>query len=203
MEKDSHTPPVGGRLLEYHKAWQRLGASPLVVSVLKRGYNIEFETEPPLSRTPWVVTSSTDPDKMTLLGEHFSSMLQKQAIEVVVLPQSLGFYSRLFLVPKKSGGLRPVTDLSALNQYILPKPFTMETAETVRTSLSQGMWTFSIDLSDAYFHVPIHPNSRKYLRIVFKGLVYQFKALPFGLKTAPWLFTMVFREVRVCQSTFI
>jgi hypothetical protein len=42
--------------------------------------------------------------------------LQKAAIEQV--PTSSlgpGFYSRLFLVPKKKGGMRPVIDLSILN----------------------------------------------------------------------------------------
>ena len=42
---------------------------------------------------------------------------------------------------------------------------------------------------DAYFHVPIHPNSRKYLRSAFENRVYQFQVLPFGLNTAPQGFT--------------
>jgi len=134
---------------------------------------------------------------MKLLEEQFQSMLQKQAIEIVQNPNTPGFYSRLFLVPKKTGDLRPVIDLSALNLYIVDKPFKMETPELVRSCLSQGMWTFSIDLKDAYFHVPIHPSSRKFLRMYFKGVIYQFRALPFGIKTAPWLFTKVFREVRI------
>ena len=36
-----------------------------------------------------------------------------------------------------------------------------------------------------YFHVPIHPSSRKYLRFPFENKVYQFQVLPFGLNTAP------------------
>jgi len=77
----------------------------------------------------------------------------------------------------------------------------METPEIVRASLSKGMWTFSIDLKDAYFHIPIHPSSRKYLRINFQGVSYQFRALPFGIKTAPWLFTKVFLQVRAIALT--
>ena len=40
-----------------------------------------------------------------------------------------------------------------------------------------------------YFHVPIHPSSRKYLRFAFENKVYQFRVLPFGLNTAPQVFT--------------
>ena len=36
------------------------------------------------------------------------------------------FYSRLFLVPKKGTSMRPVIDLSALNQFIENPHFEME-----------------------------------------------------------------------------
>ena len=54
-----------------------------------------------------------------------------------------------------------------------------------RTSLIPGEWVSSIDLSDAYLHIPTHPNSRKYLRFCYKSQVFQFTSLPFGLATAP------------------
>ena len=47
----------------------------------------------------------------------------------------------------------------------------------------------SLDLTDAYLHVPIHWRSRKYLRFCIKGQTFQFKALPFGLATSPFVFT--------------
>ena len=43
----------------------------------------------------------------------------------------------------------------------------------------------SIDFKDAYFHIPIQEQSRKYLRFHVQGLTYKFKDLPFGLSTAP------------------
>ena len=61
----------------------------------------------------------------------------------------------------------------------------METPESIRTSLVLGEWVSSIDLSDAYLHIPIHPNSRKYLRFCHRSQVFQFTSLPFGLATAP------------------
>ena len=54
-------------------------------------------------------------------------------------------------------------------------------------------------LKDAYLQVPVHPNSRRYLRFVAFGQVYQFKALCFGLSTAPQVFTRVMAQV----STFL
>ena len=131
---------------------------------------------------------------MELLQEQFNALLEKRALELVPPGAGPGFYSRIFVVPKKSGGVRPIIDLKALNLFLKPKRFKMESAESIRAALLPGTWTYSIDLKDAYFHVPIHPKSRKFLRVSFKGQVFQFRALPFGLSSAPWIFTMVARE---------
>ena len=53
------------------------------------------------------------------------------------------------------------------------------------------MWTTSLDLSDAYFHIPIAPCHRHFLRFAWMGKVYAFKALPFGLAIAPLVFTKI------------
>ena len=79
----------------------------------------------------------------------------------------------------------------------------METPETIRTSLQGGEWVTSIDFKDAYFHIPIQEQSRKYLRFHVQGQTYQFKALPFGLSTAPLEFTVIAKEVKLmatCQG---
>ena len=47
----------------------------------------------------------------------------------------------------------------------------------------------TLDLQDAHFHVPIHQKHRKYLRFQVAGQHFQFKVLPFGLKSAPQIFT--------------
>ena len=53
----------------------------------------------------------------------------------------------------------------------------------------------SLDLRDAYLQVPMHPESRKFLRFVAGGKVYQFKVLCFGLSTAPQVFSRVMAPV--------
>ena len=73
----------------------------------------------------------------------------------------------------------------------------VETPETIRTSLQAGEWVTSIDFKDTYFHIPIHSQSRKYMRFHLQGRSYQFKALPFGLSTAPMEFTVVAKEVKL------
>ena len=111
--------------------------------------------------------------------------------------ESLGFYSRLFLVPKPQQKWRPVIDLSRLNQFLRIERFKMETPESIRTSLNTGEWVTSIDLQDAYRHIPIHPRSRKYLTFAHRSQIYQFTSLPFGLAPAPQVITMIVKEVKL------
>ena len=72
----------------------------------------------------------------------------------------------------------------------------MDTPENVRATLQPGMWVTSIDLKDAYFHIPIHPKHQKFLRFQVLGKVYQFRALPFGLNTSPRLFTKIAAQLK-------
>ena len=53
----------------------------------------------------------------------------------------------------------------------------------------------SIDIRDAYLHVPMHQAVRKYLRFVVNKKVYPFTFLPFGLATSPQEFTKLLRPV--------
>ena len=132
--------------------------------------------------------------KGAALEEVTLGLIAKGAVELVPLP-SPGFYSRLFVVWKTSGSWRPVIDLSHLNRFVDVSHFQMETIQSVLLSVRQGDWMASIDLKEAYLQVPVHPASRHFLRFVFRGQVYQFKALCFGLSTAPQVFTRVMAPV--------
>ena len=58
----------------------------------------------------------------------------------------------------------------------------------------------SLDFSDTYFDIPISPNSRKFLRFHYQDQTFQFRALPFGLSTAPMEFTIVVKEVKLMDQ---
>ena len=166
------------------------------MTVLRDGYWVPFkDSPPPLSGTP--VSFSTyraGSPRAQALQQEVEAMLAKGALEIALDPGP-GFYSRLFLVEKASGGWRPVIDLSHLNEFVQLTPFKMETVASVLLSVREGDFLASLDLKDAYFQIPIHPSSRKLLRFTSEGTVYQFRALCFGLSTAPQVFTRVFAAV--------
>ena len=180
--------PVGGRLMRFSRAWRRLSNDPWVVSIIEKGYRIPFSRDPPLTSVPPSPRSQMSSEKLEVLRKEVQDLLSKRAIDVVQ-GSTPGFYSHLFVVPKKNGKLRPIIDLSFLNRFICLERFKMETTRSIREAIRPGDWAVSIDLKDAYLHVPIHPSSRKYLRFRFEGTTYQFRVLPFGISTAPFLFT--------------
>ena len=165
--------PVGARLENYLKNWLDLGAGPKVVQILKEGYTLPFRTRPNLARSPNIISCYGTPHRHLYLLEALHQLMDKNAIELVHSQRSLGVFNRLFLVPKPNKW-RPMLDLSNLNQFLKVQKFKMETPKTSRTSLQQGEWVTSIDFKDAYFHIPIQEQSRKYLRFHVQGKTYQF-----------------------------
>ena len=184
------TPSSVGALKERMHRWKNTGASRMVKNVVNRGFKIPWDSKPPLAKSPIPFAPPRNPIKFQALDKEVCELLEKKAVTVVD-PVTPGFYSTLFTVPKKNGKLRPVLDLSPLNKHVRKIKFRMETVQSIRSAIRVGDWATSIDLTDAYFHVLIHEKDRKFLRFCWKNQVFQFRALPFGLTSAPYIFTEV------------
>lgn len=164
-----------------------LTSDPWVLETIM-GYHLEFECipeqfclpkPPPLNET-----------EIQLINDEVEKLLEKGAIKPVLRNQE-EFISNLFLVPKKTGDMRPVINLKPLNQFVQKIHFKMENIQMALNFISQGDSMISIDLKDAYFSVPIFSPHRKYLRFMWKGQRYEFTCLPFGYSLAPRVFTKI------------
>ena len=146
--------PVGGRLCQFVEGWKRITNDPFVLSIAAKEYRLRF-------------MSPQGTQKIQGMREQISLMFQKNTISEK---------SPDTLVRKASGGWRPVIDLKQLNHHIDALHFRMHThtISSVLSTVERGDYAFKIDLQDAYFHVLIHPDSRKYLRFAFENKVYQF-----------------------------
>ena len=101
--------------------------------------------------------------------------------------------------PQELGEIPYDPQSKRINVHIRPDHFRMETLRSILPLLRPGDWTASIDLKDAYHHVPIAPASRDLLGFTVAGGTYRFKALPFGLRPAPRLFT----RLVACVAAFL
>lgn len=59
--------------------------------------------------------------------------------------------------------------------------------------MTQNAWMATLDLQDAYLLVSVAPEYHRFLRFQWRTIVYEFTALPFGLATAPYIFTKILR----------
>lgn len=189
VESDSR-PPAPSRFSPAHlRHWEAVVSDQWVISTLFEGYNIQFRRRPPQFNGVRTTVVS-DPLRSAALKQEIMELLHKGAIELVdSADQFKGFYSNYFLVPKRDGGFRPILDLRRLNRHLKVLRFHMLRTTDVLQAITQGDWFTSVDLKDAYFHVPVTPRHRPFLRFAFEGQAYQFRVLPFGLSLAPRTFT--------------
>ncbi len=101
------------------------------------------------------------------------------------------FFSLYIIVPKKSGGLRPILGLRILNCAFHKSPFKMLMHNRIFECIRPRVRSAAFDLKDPYFHVSILPRHRPFLQFAFEGRAYQYKVLPFGLSLLPHVFTKV------------
>lgn len=157
-----------------------------------QGYKIKFVSEVYQNRKPLVKFDSKvgrENCRKAILA-----LLNKGAIEICK-PGRDQFLSSYFLVKKPDGSYRFILNLKKLNKFIETNHFKLEDLRTAVKLIFPGDFMASIDLEDAYYTVPIHKNSRKYLRFQFLDTIFEFVCLPFGLCTSPFIFTKLLKPV--------
>ena len=178
--------PIAGRLAKCMQNWKKITTDPWVLQTIQ-GYQIDWLSEPvqegPISQL------KLQQQQVELLSLELVSLHEKGAISEVVGSQPR-FLSHIFLVPKKDGSQRPVINLKALNKFVAPEHFKMEHVQLVKELLQEGDWLVKMDLKDAYVAVPIN---RKYLCFQWEGRTFKFSCLPFGLASAPRVFTKIMK----------
>uniref|UniRef100_H3B4D0 ribonuclease H n=1 Tax=Latimeria chalumnae TaxID=7897 RepID=H3B4D0_LATCH len=129
------------------------------------GYRLEFVSPPVQNFWPRELRFSLD--KEVLILQELGKLVQKQVISPVNPDIDLRFVSTIFLVPKKDAGWRPFINLRSLNKFIVFQHFKMEGLHLLRDTLQSGDWMVRLDLKDAYFMIPIHPEDRKWLTFLW------------------------------------
>ncbi len=110
--------------------------------------------------------------------------------------------SRLGVVPKHTlGQWRLIVDLSSpegasvndgISRSLCSLSYvSVDTAADIVAKTGRGSLLAKIDISNAYRMLPIHPEDRWLLGMRWEGSLYADTVLPFGLCSAPKLFTAV------------
>ena len=103
--------------------------------------------------------------------------------------------SSFFLVPKPDGSYRFILNLKNFKSFVKKEHFKIEDIRTAINLLNKDDYMCRLDLKEAYFFIPIHRDYKKYLRFKHRDQLYEFNILPFGLSSAPFVFTKIGKTI--------
>ncbi|KAG7304662.1 hypothetical protein JYU34_010004 [Plutella xylostella] len=184
---DSNMTRVAGRLAGFVHAWESLQAPVPLLNIVK-GYKIPFGKKPPLY-LPKNIKRSWRTPVSPQMNQAIKEMMESGVLESAQLSPS--FISPMFLTPKSDGTMRPIFNLKNLNNYVQISKFRLINIQKIPDFLQPRDWLAKIDISSAYFHVPISPSHRRFLRLIYDNNLLEMTCLPFGLATAPKVFSML------------
>ena len=184
-------PGAIGRLGLFPGIWRQYTSDWEIIKTIQ-GQGLDFLQLPFQEKTP--VNRGRNTNDLDLLRKEVEK-LRKQGVVEFAEHEEGEYISRIFLVKKKDKDeYRLILDLSDLNEdFVEYKKFKMETLKSILRLVTPGCWFYSIDFSDAYYSIPIHPSLRKYLRFELDGQLYQYTCMPNGYKDAPRLFTKLLK----------
>ena len=180
-----------GRLANFKQNWATITKDSVILSWIE-GYHITFvrkvrQRYPPPERS-WSKTEEQD------MQCEISHLLQIKAIQRCN-PCKGQFISRIFLVQKPNKKRRLILNLKELNKFIVINHFKMEDKSMASKLITPNCYLATVDLKEAYFLIRIHKKYRKFLRFIFQGHYYEFTCMPFGLCSAPFVFTKLLKPV--------
>ena len=82
-----------------------------------------------------------------------------------------------------------------VNEHLAIRVFKFEGPSDLSDMAEKGDYFVAYALTSGYYHVSLHPDSRRFVGLNWKGVYYQYNCPPFDLPTAPWVFSKVIREL--------
>ena len=182
---------VKGSLKNHIEFWKStVKASTFVVDTLEKGYVIPFMSEPPsmLYRNNKSALSHSSFVESTI-----SELLSSGCI--VNVPFQPYIVSPLSVAENSSGKLRLILDLSNLNFYVRKDKVKFEDWKIAAQYFQKDSYLYKFDLKSGYFHIDICPSHMTYLGFSWNSKFYCYTVLPFGLSSAPYIFTKCLRPM--------
>ena len=147
----------------------------------------------------------SEPQNSAVVDAYISKELEQGRMVHIPDPSVLPWFhtSPFGVIPKKHkpGKWRLIVDLSApeghsVNDFISKELCSLsyisvdDVARAV-LQLGKGSLLAKADIKEAYRMVPVYPEDRLLLGVVWEGQLYLDKVLPFGLRSAPLIFSAV------------
>ncbi|EEC06389.1 polyprotein of retroviral origin, putative, partial [Ixodes scapularis] len=126
-----------------------------------------------------------------MVEEEVAEMLKLEVKEKLASP----YRSPLVLVKKPEGSYRVCIDFRRLNDILVPDAEPIPRIEDVFAEVGNKVYFSKLDLSKGYWEIPLANDLKKKTAFSPESVLYQFKYMPFGIKTESAVFTRLMRRV--------
>lgn len=186
---------VKGRLKASIEFWRFIGAPKFILDIISDGYKIPFITTPPPVH---LKNNGSALEHSDFVNDAILELLQDDRIHELTVPPEI--INPLTVSVQSSGKKRLILDLRHINLHVFKQKFKCEGLHTIKDIFSQDYFVFSFDLKSGYHHVDIFPDHRKFLAFSWHFgtncvRYFQFTVLPFGLSSAPFIFTKLIKPL--------
>ena len=140
-----------------------------------------------------VIIGTPTPQRPRVLTPIQSSTLAKQVLEwlskgVIEPIPNHAYRNNLVFVAKKSGAIRVCIDCTPINLVTQEFDWPLPSLQDLRHELRGSRWFCRLDLKDAFFRIFVPAAHRLWTSFRSGDKHYQFRRMPFGLRTAPSTF---------------
>ena len=116
-------------------------------------------------------------------------------IRVLIKSKDSEWAAPTFVIPKKTGDVRLITDFRKLNLCIKRKPFPLPKISDILQRMTGFTYATAIDLSMGYYHIPLDAASQKLCGMVLPWGKYQYARLPMGVSNSPDIFQEIMTDL--------
>jgi hypothetical protein len=161
---------------------------------IDHGYDLVWDKHPPIARE--MQNSHSSLEHQDFVTGAVEEMVKAGAVSILPSGTIPTVISPLGVVPKpNSDKFRLIVNMRYVNEHLVKRVFKFEGLSDIADMAVKGDYSVAYDLTSGYYHVSLHVDSRRFVGFKWKGVYYQYNCLPFGLSTAPWVFSKVIREL--------
>lgn len=180
-----------GRLKAHVDFWQELGSSEFILNTIGQGYRLPFISVPPKAMFK---NNRSAIENSSFVKQAIDELLSSGRVREVFSPPHV--VSPLS-VSCKGAKKRLILDLRYVNSHVRKNSIKFDDWKVMQHYMEKGAFMFKFDIKQGYHHVDIHEGSQMYLGFswVDNGVTrfFVFAVLPFGLTSAPYIFTKIVR----------
>ena len=180
-----------GNLKNFTANWECLTSDKEIMSIIK--YGLRLNTKHYIAPREGIQYHLPE-NEIKAIDKELSAMCQKGIVRKTKSTPG-DYVSPIFMREKSNGATRMILNLKQLNKQINKKHFKMESIRNVKHMIRKNCWMASVDLQDAYYSIPIHPKHTKFLKFLWKDILYEYTCLPNGYSDAMRIFTKVLKPV--------